>query len=136
MQHNRCAILSCDKDVANVLSEVLLEAGYDLPQRWEELLVAKLGTYAPRVLIIDFDHIRSDKLESVRQLRFVLPDCAIAVVSSNLKRSWAKQCHMAGANGVLSSGSGERRMLAGLRSAVRNGCYTDPDFAPTLSGSY
>ncbi|HEV3155606.1 MAG TPA: hypothetical protein VGZ02_17505 [Candidatus Baltobacteraceae bacterium] len=135
MQHNRCAVLSCDKDVANLFSKLLLEAGYDCPQRSQDVRVTKLRTYDPRVLVIDFDHFRSDKLESIRQLRFVLPDCAIAVVSSNLKRSWARQCHMAGANGVLSSGSGEQRMLAGLRSAVGTGCYTDPDFAPMLGGT-
>ncbi len=134
MKHNRCAILGRDKDVANRLSDVLLEAGYDRPHRSEELGVAKLGTYAPRVLIVDFDHLRSDKLESIRQLRFVLPDCAITVVSSNLKRSWAKQCHMAGANGVLSSGSSAQRMLEGLQNAVLTGCYTDPDFSATRGG--
>lgn len=135
MEHNRCAVLSCDKDVANLLSEVLLEAGYDRPHRSAEVGVTKIGTYAPRVLMIDFDHLRSDKLESVRQLRFVLPECAIAVVSSNLKRGWARQCHMAGANAVLSSGSGAHRLLAGLQSAVRSGCYTDPEFAAALSGN-
>lgn len=133
MEHNRCAVLSCDKDVANMFSKVLLDAGYDRPQRSENLGVAKLGTYAPRVLMIDFDHFSSDKLESIRQLRFVLPDCAIAVVSSNLKRSWARQCHMAGASGVLSARSGMQRMLAGVRGAVRTGCYTDPDFAVALN---
>lgn len=135
MDHNRCAVLSRDKDVAKLFSKVLLEAGYDWPQRSDDVRVTNLRAYEPRVLMIDVDHIRSDKLESIRQLRFVLPDCAIAVVSSNLQRSWAKQCHMAGANGVLSSGSGARRMIAGLQSAVRNGCFTDPDFVATLTGN-
>ena len=134
MEHNRCAVLSGDKNVANLFSDVLLMAGYDRPNRSEDLGVAKLGTYGPRVLMIDFDHLRCDKLESIRQLRFVLPDCAIAVVSSNLKRSWARQCHMAGANGVLSSQGGARALLAGLRRAVRTGCYTDPGFTATPSG--
>jgi len=135
MEHNRCAILSRDEAVADLFSKVLLGAGYDYPQCSEDVRVAKLRTYAPRVLMIDVDHIRSDKLESIRQLRFVLPECAIAVVSSNLQGGWAKQCHMAGANGVLSSGSSAQRMIAGLQSAIRTGCYTDPVFASPLNGS-
>jgi DNA-binding NarL/FixJ family response regulator len=131
MEHNRCAVLSCDNDVVNQFSGVLLEAGYDRPQCLEDVGVAKLGRYEPRVLMIDFDHIRSDKLESIRQLRFVLPDCAIVVVSSDLNGSWAMKCHMAGANAVLSSRSRARDMLAGVQRAVRTGCYTDPAFAAT-----
>jgi DNA-binding NarL/FixJ family response regulator len=125
MEHNRSAILSCNATAADLLSDVLLQAGYDRPQRSEDLGVAKLARYAPRVLMIDLDHLRSDKLESIRQLRFVLPNCVIAVISSNSERSWTRQCHMAGANGVLCSGGDTRRVLAGLRRAVQTGCYTD-----------
>jgi DNA-binding NarL/FixJ family response regulator len=132
MEHNtRCAVISCDTNVANVFSDVLMKAGYDRPNRSENLGVAKLATYGPSVLMIDFDHFRFDKLESIRQLRFVLPDSAITVVSSNLKRSWARQCHMAGANGVLSSQRDEQGLLAGLQRAVSTGCYTDPGFTAT-----
>jgi DNA-binding NarL/FixJ family response regulator len=133
MGQNRSAILSCDTNAANFLSDALLQAGYDLPQRSDTLRVAKLGTYAPCLLVVDFDHIRSDKLESIRQIRFVLPDCAIAVMSSNLKRSWAKQCHMAGANGVFSSSSTMTKLATGLRHAAQTGCYTDPAFAAPSS---
>lgn len=134
MGHNRSAILCCDTSAADFLSEALLRAGYDRPQRSEDLGVAKLGTYAPILLVIDFDHLRSDKLESIRQIRFVLPDCAIAVMSSNLQRSWARQCHMAGANGVFSSSSTMAKLATGLRRADRSGCYTDPAFAVRSSG--
>lgn len=129
MGHQRSVILSRDTSAATFISDALLQAGYDRPQRSETLGVAKLGTYAPCLPVIDFDHIRSDKLESVRQIRFVLPDCAIAVVSSNLKRSWAKQCHLAGANGVFSSFSTMMTLVSGLRRAAQTGCYTDPAFA-------
>jgi DNA-binding NarL/FixJ family response regulator len=129
MGHNKSAILSSDKSAASFLSEVLVRAGYDHPQHSHTLGVAKLSTYEPCLLVIDFDHIRSDKLESIRQIRFVLPDCAIAVVSSDLKRNWAKQCHMAGANGVLSSSSTMMTLVSGLRCAAQTGCYTDPAFA-------
>ena len=129
MGHNRCAILGRNDEVANLLSDILQRAGFDSPRRSEHLQVAKLAAYAPEALMIDFDHFSNEKLESVRQIRFVLPECAIAVVSSNLTSKWAAQCHMAGANGVLSRTAGSERMLGGLQSAVLTGCYTDPDFS-------
>lgn len=134
MAHKRCAVLGCDKSVAGHLGEVLIEAGYDRPQYSEDVRVARMGRYSPRVLLIDFDHLRSDKLESTRQLRFVLPNCAIAVVSSNSQHDWARQCHMAGANGVLSSGSSVQQMVVGVRIADSTGCYTDPAFVPMQNG--
>lgn len=129
MELHRSAVLSSDKDATDRFSCVLVEAGYDNPRCLEDVGVAKLGIYAPCVLMVDFDHIRSDRLESIRQLRFVLPDCAIVVVSSNLQGTWARMCHMAGANAVLSSRSGAKHMIAGLQCAVRTGCYTGPEFA-------
>ena len=110
MELHRSAVLSSDKDATDRFSCVLVEAGYDNPRCLEDVGVAKLGIYAPCVLMVDFDHIRSDRLESIRQLRFVLPDCAIVVVSSNLQGTWARMCHMAGANAVLSSRSGAKHI--------------------------
>jgi DNA-binding NarL/FixJ family response regulator len=129
MEHKRSAVLSYNKDVAALFTKALLQEGYQHPECSTELGVAKLGKYAPSVLMMDFDHIRSDKLESIRQVRFVLPDCAIAVVSStNLNGTWARKCHMAGANGVLPGGSTVRRLASALRSAVKTGCFTDRAF--------
>jgi len=135
MKHTKSAVLSSDEESTHSLTEVLLGAGYDHPQHSHDLAVAKLRTYAPNVLVVDFDHFKSDKLESIRQLRFVLPECSIIVVSSNLKITWAKQCHMAGANGVLSTQSSARHMVGGLGFAVKSGCYTDPAFNVAVSGN-
>ncbi len=135
MVHKRCAVLSFDKDAAIELGNVLVQAGYDRPQHSREVRVASLREYEPQVLVVDFDHLHSDKLESIRQLRFVLPECAIAVVSSNFEDDWARRCHMAGANGVLSSRSAPHRMAAALRCADSTGCYTDPEFSTRHNGN-
>jgi len=129
MNHKRSAIISRDETVARLFGEVLLRAGYDAPRRSEDLRVAMLGTYAPCVIMIDCDHLLGDSLESIRQLRFVLPDCSIAIASSDLTGTWARECHMAGASGVLSIRGNTTKMVAGLRRAIKTGCYTDPDFA-------
>lgn len=135
MEHKRSAVLSYDKDVAALLTQTLVQGGYEHPECSSELGVAKLGTYDPSVFMVDFDHIRSDQLESVRQVRFVLPDCSIVVVSSDLRRTWARQCHLAGATCVLPGGQSASRLLSGLKRGVNSGCFTDPAFGAGRNAS-
>jgi DNA-binding NarL/FixJ family response regulator len=135
MEQKRSAVLSYDKGVAALFTDALLQSGYEQPECSAGLGVAKLGKHGPSVLMMDFDHIRSDKFETIRQVRFVLPECAIAVISStNLNRRWARRCHMAGANGVFPGGLPVRRLVAALKRAVETGCFTDPAFKAGKSG--
>jgi len=127
------ASLTGDGSTKLLFKEVLSRSGYDDPRNFDSLAVSKIAQHAPRVMLVDLDNIQTDPLECVRQMRFVLPQCAIVVVLSDSSESWAAQCHLAGASGVLSRNS-MPRMLAGLRRAARHGCYTDPSFikpAPT-----
>ncbi len=91
--------------------------------------VVELGRLAPDVLVCDVDALDVDRLEMLRQLRFVLPACIIVVYTIDAARTWAISCHLAGANGVLSKASTETELVAGIRGARRNGCFTDPRFA-------
>lgn len=135
MERRRSAVLSYDQGVTAHFSAALIQGGYEPPVCSAELGVAKLGKYQPSVLMLDFDHMRSDKLESIRQVRFVLPDCSIAVVAStNLNRTWARNYHMAGANGVFPGGLPVRRLAANLKRAVDMGCFTDPAFVVDSNG--
>ncbi len=134
MSLGNSASLTSDHGTEDLFKEILTRCGFDDPQNFDRLAVSDIAHHAPRAMMIDLDHLLTDRLECVRQLRFVLPDCPIAVVSSDLQRDWAAQCHLAGASGVLSR-SGVSRMLAGLRQAVRSGCYTDSSFAgPSWDG--
>ena len=72
---------------------------------------------------------RSDQLELLRRIRFVLPDCVIAVYTGVMNRAWSLACHLAGANCMLSKQSEQRDLSTGLRRALLSGCYTDPRFA-------
>jgi len=65
----------------------------------------------------------------LRRIRFVLPECVIAVYTGVMDRTWTRACHLAGANCLLSKDSSERDLAAGLRGALASGCYTDPRFA-------
>ena len=65
----------------------------------------------------------------LRQLRFVLPGCLIAVYTGRLQNSWALSCHLAGASAVILKDSKIDRLTSGLRVMLNSGCYTDPRFA-------
>jgi len=88
--------------------------------------VVALRAISPDLLICDLDALEVDPLETLRQLRFVLPGCIIAVYTQNTKRSWGLSCHSAGANGVLSKSSSETELAVGLKLAMSEGCFTDP----------
>jgi len=90
--------------------------------------ISEINAHAPDVLMIDLDHLPGDCLESVRQLRFVLPECTIAVLTSTFETRWAKRCHAAGACGVLPGGGSEAQILIGLQQALLTGAYTDAHF--------
>jgi DNA-binding NarL/FixJ family response regulator len=132
MQRRKSAVLSYDGRIAESLSYVLIRCGFDWPHIWREINVSQIGAHAPDVLMIDFDHLRSDCLESVRQLRFVLPECTITVLSSTFETTWARRCHVAGACGVLPSGGSESRLLVGVQQALLTGSFTDAQFMGQL----
>jgi DNA-binding NarL/FixJ family response regulator len=90
--------------------------------------VTELRTIAPDLLLCDVDGSEVDKLELLRRIRFVLPQCVIVVYTGVTKRTWAVACHLAGANGMLSKESSQAELTAGLRNALKTGCFTDPRF--------
>jgi len=91
--------------------------------------VTELGKLAPELLVCDIDRLEVDSLEMLRRIRFVLPDCLIAVYTGVAKRAWGVACHLAGANCVLLKDSDEGELSIGLRYVLQSGCYTDPRFA-------
>ncbi len=90
--------------------------------------VKQLGLLAPNILVVDLDRFDVDPYETLRMLRFVLPNCLIAVYTDDLTRERAVGCHMAGANCLLSKASDESSLTAGFRQARESGCFTDPSF--------
>jgi DNA-binding NarL/FixJ family response regulator len=112
-----------------LLSAALKGAGAATLTIIARLDVAELRKVGPDVLVADIDRLERDPLEMLRQLRFVLPDCVIVVYTANIKSSWGRACHLAGASCLLSKGSTESRLISGLQHAMRTGCFTDPRFA-------
>ena len=91
--------------------------------------VPMLVAMAPVMLVADIDARHSEGLEALKQLRFVMPDCSIAVFTDGARPRFARDAHNAGANCVLSKASGVRELTDGLRRAWETGCFTDPRFS-------
>ena len=124
-----CCLAGIDPAMVPLLSDVLKAAG-ELPlATLAQLDVSELRRLGPDLLVCDVDGIAVDPLELLRQVRFVLPDCLIAVYTGVMKRTWGVSCHFAGANCLLSKDSSLRQLASGVRGALRSGCYTDPRFA-------
>ncbi len=124
-----CALAGIEPDDFALLGAALTGAGEPALTIVAPLGVAELRKLAPDVLIVDIDGLDVDALELLRQVRFVLPDCVIAVYTAGTDLSWARSCHLAGATCVLSKESSESQLVSGFRNAIRSGCFTDPRFA-------
>jgi DNA-binding NarL/FixJ family response regulator len=124
-----CCLAGIDRTNVPMFGAVLRKAGVPTAATFARLDVTELGRLAPDLLVCDVDETEVDALELLRQIRFVLPECLIAVYSGLLERSWGVACHLAGVNCLLSKDADERRLAHGLRNALRSGCYTDPRFA-------
>ena len=116
-----------------MFSAVFKAAGAPALATLARLDVTELGRLAPDLLVCDVDELDVDPLEMLRRIRFVLPDCMIAVYTGVMKRTWGRACHLAGANCLLSKDSDERDLSEGLRGALQSGCYTDPRFASIIA---
>jgi DNA-binding NarL/FixJ family response regulator len=112
-----------------LIDSALKGAGESAVSKVSGLNVAELRKLAPDVLVADIDRVGTDPLELLRQIRFVLPDCVMIVYTAVSNPTWARACHLAGANGLLSKASDESQLTNGLRQTIRRGCFTDPRFA-------
>jgi DNA-binding NarL/FixJ family response regulator len=112
-----------------MFSAVFTAAGEPALATLARLDVTELGRLAPDLLVCDIDALKVSPLEFLRQVRFVLPECMIAVYTGSEKQAWSLECQLAGANCLLSKASSEADLAKGIRGALRSGCYTDPRFA-------
>jgi len=111
-----------------LLTASLASSGYADPVVTSGINITELGRAAPDLLVLDIDDLDIDPIELLRQTRFVLPDCIIVVYSGDRREHWARSCHLAGANCILSKRSDGTQLAAGLVHAVSSGCFTDPVF--------
>ena len=125
MARRSCLAAITPKDSA-LLGAALAGAGEPAVAIVARLDVVELHKLAPDVLIVDVDEVAVDPLETLRQIRFVLPNCLVLVYTAGTTVTWGRACHLAGVNGVLCKASDESELVTGLRSTIRSGCFTDP----------
>ncbi len=125
MARNSC-LAGIAADDVEMLRLVLRNSGTSALAGVAALKVSEIGKCAPDLIVCDVDAIDVDPLELLRRLRFVLPDCMIAVYTGVTTREWARDCHLAGANCLLSKKSTATQLTAGLSGAIVTGCFTDP----------
>jgi CheY-like chemotaxis protein len=124
-----CCLADIDDAMVPIFCAILRTVGVLTTPIVARLDVSELGRLAPDLLVCDVDHTQVDALELLRQIRFVLPECLIAVYTGVMKRTWGVSCHLAGVNCVLSKDADERALAHGVQNVLRSGCYTDPRFA-------
>jgi DNA-binding NarL/FixJ family response regulator len=124
-----CCLAGVDPKDIPLLGDALEGAGEVGLTIVPDVNVAALGKLAPDVLVADIDRQEVDALELLRQVRFVLPNCVVVVYTGTVRRAWGRDCHLAGANCVLSKLSRKALLVSGLQRAIRTGCFTDPRFA-------
>ncbi len=130
-----CCLAGNTRASLPLFTSIFNEVKPGAPVTLAPLNVAELGKLAPDVLVCDVDETEVDRLELLRRIRFVLPECVIAVYTGHVTRSWGLACHLAGVNCMLAKVANEHALCRGLRTAIRNGCYTDPRFAENVDGS-
>jgi DNA-binding NarL/FixJ family response regulator len=126
--HQVSCLARIEPDAIELLTTALATVAHPAPVILAGLGVSEVGRLAPAVLVVDVDGLEVDPLEMLRMLRFVVPTCMIAVYTSLLDDGWARACHTAGANCLLSKSSDAAAIAAGLRGSLRSGCFTDPTF--------
>ena len=124
-----CCLAGIASDDVAILTGALRAADAPALAGIAPLRPVEIARLRPDLCICDLDVVETDALELLRQLRFVLPTSLIAVYTGRLERTWAFDCHLAGANAVLLKESHLDRLTSGLRGVITSGCYTDPRFA-------
>jgi DNA-binding NarL/FixJ family response regulator len=124
-----CCLAGVDRADVPKFSAVFSAAGASALASLARLDVAELGRLSPDLLVCDLDGLDADRLEFLRQVRFVLPECTIGIYTGDMKRSWGMECHLAGANCLLSKDASQADLAAGVRDALDGGCFTDERFA-------
>jgi DNA-binding NarL/FixJ family response regulator len=116
--------------VAPYLAQTLSEADLDVLRVTDDIDFSYLQRASPDVIFADIDFLAGDAPATIRKIRRQSPLSLICVYTSQTDPSWAKTCHLAGANAVFTKLSTDEELIAGLRDTLAVGAYTDRRFLP------
>lgn len=107
--------------LASTLAAANLQVSYTSP----DIELGYLVKAAPDVVFIDSDFLTADVLVAIRSVRQCAPQSIICIYSSKIDTDWARDCHIAGANGIFTKFSSREELLAGLSRTLSVGAFTD-----------
>ena len=80
----------------------------------------------PDLIVMDVSMPRLNGLEATRQVRSILPDCEVLVLSQHESREMARQALKAGARGYVVKSSISRDLLSAVAKVSRHEYFFDP----------
>lgn len=89
----------------------------------------------PDIIVMDVSMPNLNGLEATRQLRALLPNCEILILSQHESSEMARQAFNAGARGYLVKGSISNDLLSALATISRHEPYFQPDIMDAASPS-
>lgn len=97
----------------------------------EALRLAK--TSRPDLAVLDISLPDRSGIQLARELRTMLPDIAILMVSMHAKADYVSEAVKAGAQGYLTKDAATQRLLEGLRAVAEGTFYLDPALSMEVS---
>ncbi|MHB1551652.1 MAG: response regulator [Vulcanimicrobiaceae bacterium] len=122
----RSYVIETQKLFVPALVAFLEKAGLKVEKTASQVDLRDLLTEQPQLVFIDLDFLDGEPLETISIVRMLLPTaviCAYTTVKGGV--TWPKACHYAGANAVFSKSAQEDEVVAGLRTAIETGSFTD-----------
>lgn len=117
------------------LTAFLESVGLKVEKTSSHVDLRDLVSEQPQLIFMDLDFVDGEPLETISIIRAVLPLATICVYTSVKGGvTWPKACHYAGANAVFSKSAQEDEVLAGLKTAIETGAFTDARLLERGSG--
>ena len=80
----------------------------------------------PDLIVMDVSMPRLNGLEATQQVRSILPDCEVLILSQHENREMARQALKAGARGYVTKSSISKDLISAVRKASRREYFFDP----------
>jgi PAS domain S-box-containing protein len=80
----------------------------------------------PDLIVMDVSMPRLNGLEATQQVRSILPDCEVLILSQHENREMARQALKAGARGYVTKSSISKDLISAVKKAFRREYFFDP----------